>query len=637
MGALRDGIDKLGDHTNTTPDNLTGLPVPNAVRQFVGETVGRLAEGGIGMPADMASQAMWGLTNLPPMAMNWLTGTPQQPTAPMPPSAAGQIRGAFGIPPQEELPTLPQRVSALGVQAFGPVTTGAVLRQMGQRAAQFAKGPAGQIMRRSLANERGAMGPVAPVVGEAAVESGSGPIWRDPAESAVASWGKESGTQKEFLEHLQRTETKLGSERKEALKGWLADRPVVTKDEAMGWAKGSAPQLEEVVLGEPTAASDRMEVLRKQYRQLAAQLDVMPHNDPTREGIMSQINTVFGELQKVEEANQTAATKFDRPDLMTPGGSDYRELLLKVPQPEAKSYPTYDVLSGGHIIAGDYRPEMIEEYQQYGYEIRPTGSTTERRVQETFRSQHYWNEPNVLAHVRFNTRNDVAGNKTLFLEEVQSDWHHDLRALKELRRHHLNDPEMLADVRLLPNAPFKSSWPIVSMKRMIRWATDNGHDQIAWTTGQQQVDRYNLQLKGITRLRQGADGTVHAFDEKGIAYPLNEDQVQETTKLLGNRAPKGWGTTDNTIELDLTDNPLTIGGKWAENLYDKQIPDGVAKLIKKWGGKVEQLQIPGANTDPAVRGITVWGFKLTPAMREAAKRGMELSQADQPDQEVGVA
>ena len=45
----------------------------------------------------------------------------------------------------------------------------------------------------------------------------------------------------------------------------------------------------------------------------------------------------------------------------------------------------------------------------------------------------------------------------------------------------------------IPNAPFKSSWPALIMKRMIRWAADHGYDRVAWTTGEQQAERYNLE------------------------------------------------------------------------------------------------------------------------------------------------
>ena len=45
----------------------------------------------------------------------------------------------------------------------------------------------------------------------------------------------------------------------------------------------------------------------------------------------------------------------------------------------------------------------------------------------------------------------------------------------------------------VPDAPFKgTAWAELAMKRMIRMAAEKGFDQIAWTTGQQQADRYNL-------------------------------------------------------------------------------------------------------------------------------------------------
>ena len=38
-----------------------------------------------------------------------------------------------------------------------------------------------------------------------------------------------------------------------------------------------------------------------------------------------------------------------------------------------------------------------------------------------FKSAHF-DEPNILVHLRMNTRIDADGKKTLFIEEVQSDW-----------------------------------------------------------------------------------------------------------------------------------------------------------------------------------------------------------------------
>ena len=44
-----------------------------------------------------------------------------------------------------------------------------------------------------------------------------------------------------------------------------------------------------------------------------------------------------------------------------------------------------------------------------------------RETKDNFQSSHF-DEPNILVHLRMNTRTDAEGNKVLFLEEVQSDW-----------------------------------------------------------------------------------------------------------------------------------------------------------------------------------------------------------------------
>jgi hypothetical protein len=48
------------------------------------------------------------------------------------------------------------------------------------------------------------------------------------------------------------------------------------------------------------------------------------------------------------------------------------------------------------------------------------------------------------------------------------------------------------DPKGIPDAPFKATWPALVMKRAIRWAADNGFEAVAWTTGEQQRERYNL-------------------------------------------------------------------------------------------------------------------------------------------------
>ena len=65
-----------------------------------------------------------------------------------------------------------------------------------------------------------------------------------------------------------------------------------------------------------------------------------------------------------------------------------------------------------------YTLEGGENYRELLLTWQPEG--------RDYRSIH-WREPNVIAHVRFNERTDGQGNKVLFIEEIQSDWHQEGR------------------------------------------------------------------------------------------------------------------------------------------------------------------------------------------------------------------
>jgi hypothetical protein len=81
---------------------------------------------------------------------------------------------------------------------------------------------------------------------------------------------------------------------------------------------------------------------------------------------------------------------------------------------------------------------------------------------------------NPVVRIRFNDRTDVDGNKVLFLEELQPP----------------NNPEFGKMPKTL-----QDRWLAIGLKRMIRYAADNGYDKVAWTTGEQQVQRYESALR----------------------------------------------------------------------------------------------------------------------------------------------
>ncbi|MDH5358974.1 MAG: hypothetical protein OEX03_00360 [Gammaproteobacteria bacterium] len=108
--------------------------------------------------------------------------------------------------------------------------------------------------------------------------------------------------------------------------------------------------------------------------------------------------------------------------------------------------------------------------------------------QRSFFGAHYLDH-NILAHIRTTTREDIHGNKLLFIEELQSDWH-------QQGKLHGYDNNPWGSIA---NAPFKKEWAILAIKLMLIRASQNGYDAIAWPQGKIQEYRYGKSLTAIRR------------------------------------------------------------------------------------------------------------------------------------------
>ena len=177
-----------------------------------------------------------------------------------------------------------------------------------------------------------------------------------------------------------------------------------------------------------------------------------------------------------------------------PGGKGYRELLITLPRPDKPG---------------------------------PDGQLLYRAP---FHSQH-WDEPNVLAHVRMDTRMDADGKRVLFVNEIQSDWAQRGRETgfdgppKGPRGWvSLNDPKSDGST---PSGPFVTNtdkWVALAIKRIIRYAAETGHDRVAFATGEQISDalRMTRQVKKVV-YEPRKDGTYKVtFYGDGMAYLMSE-------------------------------------------------------------------------------------------------------------------
>ena len=137
-------------------------------------------------------------------------------------------------------------------------------------------------------------------------------------------------------------------------------------------------------------------------------------------------------LAHAAKVKQKGEAKYNYGQLILPGGTNYREVLLTLPSKEPKTNFLWTALpdgSGSSLVITINGKEVFSSngkaYESTNSAIKQAEITALKnsgiKNPIEYRSNH-WDQPNVIAHVRLNDRVDENGNKVLFVEEVQSDW-----------------------------------------------------------------------------------------------------------------------------------------------------------------------------------------------------------------------
>jgi len=495
----------------------------------------------------------------------------------------------------------------------------------------------------------------------------------------------------------------------------------VSKDDLLNYIKSNGVEIEEVIRG----GSDT-DTLREKYADQMFQMYEID-KDPDDPGYVAidengeMLREFGGDIVRFESSILDAEAGLK--DILFDEAQKMRDTDLREIVGDASESGGPTVFKADEIIGGG-RATLPggENYRELVLKL-PEGSLKEGES-EYFPtpSGHRFPEDNILAHIRFTERTDADGKKMLFLEEVQSDWNTEgrrsgfkkkrpakvqeeldklkaerdkikksdafkhlayLNVIKEakfrpsdLKIKELNDrisetknekysdlydtPEKLRqhakDVKTriekieteypaypagAPDMPYKGSkWEDLTMKRMIRYAADNGYDRLGWITGKDTADRYNLSKVVSEVFYNEKTQTLTAFDKEGndvlvkdgipadkvanyigketaeklLKQPLNtsEFKVNKDNKDSPYRleqkdspgiisrhstAEDAWAeaeTLSSTRQLTGTD--LEVGGEWAENLYDKSLPSKAKKITKKKGA-VGRTSLGGESRD----------------------------------------
>ena len=340
-----------------------------------------------------------------------------------------------------------------------------------------------------------------------------------------------------------------------------------------------------------------------------------------------------------------------------PGGSDYREMLLTLPTPKhPMPFPKQRELDELAARAETRsQPQMHEQIDWQEEEVRTKldldlhtlrleKKLFDRRMETAtvFKDAHF-DEPNVMAHVRYSTR-IIDGDRALFFDELQSDLHQRGRRIgynkpyfrlrpvdgddkgpvyllgfdeEGQRIPYQSDPfvgmswdtkgkaqdflasrapgfesthEVVEDyiTSRIPDAPYKKTWVDLVFRRMVKQAVDTGHDRVSWTPGKIQNERYNLSHRGVSEVHyNGSDLKVYGKDGRVVMEQTGLPEG-DLPRLLGKEtaerlmAQKKRGTLRS-----LTGQDLEIGGDGMRGFYDGILVNVANKFGKKYGAKVE--------------------------------------------------
>lgn len=508
------------------------------------------------------------------------------------------------------------------------------------------------------------------------------------ARQAVDAIQQPKGTGDQFLKQIEKTPGVKPDEIKwTGLDDFLKSKKSVTKAEVQEFLDKNRVEIKEVQLG-------NVKLNDKSEYALPAVMKVINENqgagfEGIRLALVNDYDAYQALTKKFPNLEDTdnwgdrvlediigaggSGTKFSK--FTVPGGENYREIYMTLP-PKTVSEEE------ARVILGAAPDAKLSEADIFYASRKKQDDYIVPRAHSSGMNE---GDINRIAHLRVNDR-VTDGKKTLFVEEVQSDWHQQGRKQgykqpdltpEDVRAEFIppNVPEganpknypgywevfnkktgelvtraggglseekaikEAIDIRNatksgVPDAPFKTTWSELAMKRAIQMASEGGYDRIAFTSGKIQNERYNLssQINEASAIAN-KDGTynlvledkngneVAGFTNSGkrltpqeLEETVGKDLAEKLIKGADSVKDKPWpkSASVNPAFFNVRGVDLDIGGEGMKGFYDDILPKFLNKYGKKWDAKVGQTEIDAGGKKEPVSYI-----EITPKMRES--------------------
>lgn len=401
-----------------------------------------------------------------------------------------------------------------------------------------------------------------------------GPVWYSAAKRTIEEKIPQISSPEQVLATLRNAPGVKAEELEwTGLLDWVAgQKGKISKNELLSEAEARAIRVEETVLSNDPQNEVRLNPLGK-WEVVDAGGNVI--------SVHEQSSFAWSAARKTTESRRPKFTEY-----LLPGPYENpKEVLLTLPEkPEAE-------------------PRGPRGWGDTDGGTRGSG--------ENYTEPHWPDVPNPVATIRTTDRKDREGGTVLFAEEIQSSWHQagrkygykganqrkfeDLLASGEIRIEQRGGArpgdlgawqavvpgtqrpvlrgsyeaaveearswfDAVRAVRSVPDAPFKTSWQELAVKRLLRMAADGGYRKLSFTTGQMQIDRYpGLSAEQQAGMQEAYDRVLPSLVKKiakRYGMRVTEDRIEGQGEYIMEPDGLFTGATDPqfhsvlTVEID---------------------------------------------------------------------------------------
>ena len=207
--------------------------------------------------------------------------------------------------------------------------------------------------------------------------------------------------------------------------------------------------------------------------------------------------------------------------------------------------------------------------------------------------------------------------------------------------------------REVPKAPFvtdTNAWTKLGLKIALREAVRQDADRLAWTTGEQQNERYDLSKQvGSIIYDRNKNGTFNvsatrpefraaSIENPGANFLFNEYEIDAKRiedvfgKDIANKILNNEGETEEiTGHTTLKGEGLKVGGKGMKGFYDKIVPDAARAIVRELTGVqgvIDETKIELSDGDVS----TQKSIDITPELKSAVQSGIPKFQRAASDE-----